>query len=123
MQWLANNAMPLLHWPGIAPSVHLADGTVLTLTPADLATAFPDTGGVNPQALAALKIGTRFTPNSTSVGDGLNTGGYLFNAKTPVDLNAHTAKIDWNATSHQTLFARMTVQYDHDGSAAQRNRG
>ena len=92
-------------------------GTVLTLTPADLATAFPDTGGVNPQALAALKIGTRFTPNSTSVGDGLNTGGYLFNAKTPVDLNAHTAKIDWNATSHQTLFARMTVQYDHDGSA------
>ncbi len=92
-------------------------GNILTLTPTDLATIFPDTGGENPAALAALKIGTRFTPNSTSVGDGLNTGGYLFNAKTPVSLNAHTAKLDYNITGHQTAYFRMTAQSDHDGSA------
>jgi hypothetical protein len=95
----------------------VTSGNVITLTPTDLATIFPDTGGVNPAALAALKIGARFAPNSTSVGDGLNTSGYLFNAKTPVDLNAHTAKLDWNITQHQTAYLRMTVQHDHDGSA------
>jgi len=99
-----------------------ADGScaaagIRDITPADLATAFPDTGGENPDALAALKIGTRFTPNSDSVGDGLNTGGYLFNANTPVHLNSNVARLDYNLTQHQTLFLRANVIYDHDASA------
>jgi hypothetical protein len=115
----------------IIPTASLAQGNIIsrvctaggsctgtrTLTPADIAAIFPDTGGENPAALQALQIGARFTPNSTSVGDGLNTGGFLFNAPTPVKLNSHVAKFDYNINQKQSLFARLNIIYDHDGSA------
>ena len=90
-----------------------------TLTPADIAAIFPDTGGENPAAVKALTHGASYGANSTSVGDGLNTGGFLFNAPAPVHLNSHVARLDYNLTSTQTLFLRGQVIHDHDGSVAQ----
>ena len=103
--------------PDPDPDKPCAPSGVRQLTPADILAIFPDTNGENPAALQALQVGARFTPNSNSVGDGLNTGGYLFNAPTPVQLNSHVAKFDFNLTQKQTLYVRGNVIYDHDGSA------
>lgn len=71
------------------------------------------TPGLNPTALAVLADAARRYPaNSTTLGDGLNTGGFRFNATTPSDLNVHIAKFDFNLTDRQTLFARGTYQDD-----------
>ena len=69
--------------------------------------------GRNPVALSILADAARRYPaNSTSVGDGLNTGGFRFNAALPRDLNVHLARFDYNLTDRQTLFARGVYQDD-----------
>ena len=89
-------------------------GALSTVNAAQLATIFPDIGGLNPAAIQALKDASGSYPtNDSSVGDGLNTGGYRFNASTPVSLNSNAVKLDFNLTTHQTLFLRGNVIYDH----------
>ncbi|HVQ38591.1 MAG TPA: carboxypeptidase-like regulatory domain-containing protein, partial [Pyrinomonadaceae bacterium] len=53
-------------------------GGIRTLTPANIATLYPSTGGVNQAGLALLQ--TAPLPNDFSTGDGLNFAGYRFNA-------------------------------------------
>ena len=88
------------------------------LTSAEIQSAFQnfnnDTGpGINPQALAVLAAAAqRYPANDTTVGDGLNTGGFRFNARTPTKLNTYIARLDFNLTNSQTLFARGNYQSD-----------
>lgn len=75
--------------------------------------AYPVTG-INPAALAALAAAAaKYPANDSTVGDGLNTGGFRFNAPTPTRLNSHVAKLDFNLTTNQTAFLRLNVIYDH----------
>jgi len=83
------------------------------LTPSDIAKIFPDTGGENAAALAGLTQGTKYTSNSSQVGDGLNTAGFVFNAPAPVHLNSHVIKFDYNLTQKQQLSARLNLLDDH----------
>jgi len=70
--------------------------------------------GLNPTAMAALSAAAAKYPNNDlTTGDQLNTGGFRFNAPTPIHLNGHIARIDLNATSKQTLFVRGQIQSDH----------
>ena len=70
--------------------------------------------GFNPAALAVLADAARRYPaNDASVGDGLNTGGFRFNAKTPSELNTYIARFDFNLTDRQTLFVRGNYQQDN----------
>jgi hypothetical protein len=70
--------------------------------------------GINPAATAALADAiSKYPANDNSVGDGLNTGGFRFNALTPVTLNSHTLKLDFNVTSKQQAFVRLNMQSDH----------
>jgi len=70
--------------------------------------------GINPTALAALAdAAAKYPANDSTTGDQLNTSGYRFNALTPVRLNSHTAKLDFNLTNTQTAFVRLQVQDDH----------
>ncbi|HMK21127.1 MAG TPA: hypothetical protein VK466_02265, partial [Terriglobales bacterium] len=55
----------------------------------------------------------KYPANDTTTGDQVNVGGYRFNAPTPVKLNSHVAKFDFNLTTKQSLFARLNVIYDH----------
>lgn len=72
--------------------------------------------GVNPAALAFLADKTRrYVANDTTVGDGINTGGYRFNASTPTTFDTYTAKFDFNLTNRQTLFVRGNYQEDNIG--------
>lgn len=70
-------------------------GGVNCLTPAEIQAAYQDFNhdngpGINSQALAVLAAAAqRYPANDTTVGDGLNTGGFRFNARTPTELNTY----------------------------------
>ena len=69
--------------------------------------------GLNPAGLSLLAAAAaRYPANSSSLGDGLNTAAFRFNAKTPTELNVYHARFDFNLTDRQTLFARGAYQQD-----------
>ncbi len=71
-------------------------------------------GGVNQTALDALAdAAAKYPANDVSVGDGLNTRRVPFNSPTPIKLNSHVAKLDFNLTTNQTAFLRVNVLHDH----------
>lgn len=75
-------------------------------------TIYPD-AQINPVALAALKdAATRYPSNNTTIGDGVNTGGFSFNAPRTIQENTHTAKFNWNISENQQMFARGIWQWD-----------
>jgi hypothetical protein len=87
------------------------------LTPAEINAAYTafngQTPGINPQTLAVLAAAAqRYPANDTTVGDGLNTGGFRFNARTPTELNTYIARFDFNLTNNQQLFLRGNYQND-----------
>jgi len=87
------------------------------LTPSEINAAYVaangSTPGINPQALAVLAgASQRYPVNDSTVGDGLNTGGFRFNARTPTELNTYIARFDFNLTNNQTLFLRGNYQND-----------
>ena len=70
--------------------------------------------GINSAALSALaQAAQKYQANDTSVGDGLNTGGFRFNAPIPTHLNNHYARFDFTPTSNQNLFVRANAIIDH----------
>jgi hypothetical protein len=96
-------------------TVHYAygNGQIGSLDLSQLQAVYPD-AGINAAALAAFADAeSKYPANDTSQGDQLNTGGFRFNSPTPVKLNSHVAKLDFNLTSRQTAFARLNVIYDH----------
>jgi hypothetical protein len=87
------------------------------LTPAEIEASYLAANGVspgvNPNALSVLAAAAaKYPANDFSVGDGLNTAGFRFNASTPSKLNTYIAKFDFNLTDRQTLFARANYQQD-----------
>ena len=93
-------------------------GGITTITSADLATIFPAMGGANPLAVAALAEAARKYPaNDNTIGDGLNTAGFRFNAPIRVNLNAHVARFDYNLSSKQQLNLRLQIQQDLFGGS------
>jgi hypothetical protein len=73
--------------------------------------------GINSAALTALaQAAQKYPANDTSVGDGLNTGGFRFNAPTPVHQNSSYARLDFVPTHNQNLFVRLNVIDDHVSS-------
>lgn len=94
-------------------------GTITALTPAQMATIFPQLNGENPLAVAALAAAAaKYPANDCTGGDRcVNTGAFRFNAPTPVQLNSHSAKFDFNITKRQQLFARANVIYDKTAQA------
>ncbi|HZT58139.1 MAG TPA: carboxypeptidase-like regulatory domain-containing protein [Pyrinomonadaceae bacterium] len=96
-----------------------ASGGITTVTAADLATIFPDLGGVNPAAVSALAAAAaKYPANDFTVGDGLNTAGFRFNASTPLRYSQHWANFDWNVTGKQVLTFRAIEQDDLTGGAS-----
>jgi len=89
------------------------NGQIGSLDLGKLQEAFPD-AGINQAALDQFAgAESKYAANDTSQGDQLNTGGFRFNSPTPVSLNSHVAKLDFNLSSHQTAFLRTNVIYDH----------
>ena len=61
---------------------------------------------------------SRYPVNDNTQGDGLNSGGFRFNAPTPVKQNAHTARIDWTITSDQKHLLSLRGNYQNDLTGA-----
>jgi hypothetical protein len=90
---------------------------VICLTPVEINAAYIGVNGVspgiNPAALAVLaSAAQRYPANDTTVGDGLNTSGFRFNARTPTQLNTYISRFDVNLTDRQNLFIRGNYQQD-----------
>lgn len=71
--------------------------------------------GINPLAVAVLSGAVSRYPSNNigqGVGDGINTGGFQFNAPTTTKENTHIAKFDWSPTESQQVFFRGNYQFD-----------
>jgi hypothetical protein len=87
-------------------------GGITTVTAAQLTTIFPSLG-VNQTAVAALAAAAaKYPANDNTVGDGLNTAGFRFNASTPLKYNQHWGSLGWNPTNNQHLEFRAILQDD-----------
>jgi hypothetical protein len=74
--------------------------------------------GIN-QTVVNLFAGvtSRYASNNLIQGDGLNTGGFLFNAPTTNKENTHIVRLDWNPFSNQQVFVRGNYQWDNSSLA------
>lgn len=96
-------------------------GVLRTITTAQINT-FTVTGGsapgpvvdVNPLTVALFASAAARYPSNTSGGDGLNTGGFRFNAPLPVKQNTHTANFTWAVTSDQKHQISLRGNYQQD---------
>ena len=85
---------------------------LITLTTAQLNGIYSQ-AGINPAAIAVFAgAASRYPANDPGVGDGLNTGGFRFNAPTTINEDTHIARFDYNINDKQTLFVRGTYQSD-----------
>jgi hypothetical protein len=106
------------------PLAHLGQGTVkyintanetVTLTAADIAALYPSLGGVNPNSVAVLAgAAQRYPANDDGAGDGINTGGFRFNAPLPLNWSTYTAKVDFNLSEKHQVFVRANYQWDNE---------
>jgi hypothetical protein len=79
---------------------------------------FPE-AGINQTVVNLFgSVTQRYPSNNTIVGDGLNSGGFLFNAPTTDKENTHIARLDWNAFSNQQVFFRGNFQWDNSTLAS-----
>jgi len=68
--------------------------------------------GFNPGLLQL--VNSRYPhANDLSAGDGLNTGGFVFNAPNPNTVNTYTTRVDYNINAIQKLYTRFTFYNVH----------
>ena len=101
------------------------DGNLVTLTPAQvnaLTLGGDPVVNLNPAATSVLAAAAaRYPANDFSLGDGLNTAGFRFNARVPQAQNTHTFRLDYKVTSDEkhSLSFRGVFQDDfQDGASA-----
>jgi len=67
----------------------------------------------NPAAVAVLaSAASKYASNDSSVGDGINTGGFRFNSPTTIKENTHIARFDLTINDDQEMFFRANYQWD-----------
>lgn len=69
---------------------------------------------VNPVAVSILSGAAMRYPSNLGGGDGLNTGGFRFNAPLPVKQNTHTGKFDWSVTNDQRQQVSLRLNFQDD---------
>ena len=88
-------------------------GSLAQLTPAQIQNIDPQHIGESAAVLQLLQAYP--VPNDNTVGDGLNTAGYRFNASVPLKYDTYIARIDYQLDSNgkHTIFWRGNLQNDH----------
>ena len=72
--------------------------------------------GVGPDSALVSVLSTRYPQsNTTALGDGVNTGGYIFTAPLKNVDNTFLGRIDYNISTNHRLFARGTWDRSSDG--------
>jgi Carboxypeptidase regulatory-like domain len=92
----------------------------VSVLPATATGSSPSVQNFDPLGIGASPALTAFLTsrypraNSTAVGDGLNTGGLVFNAPGNETLNDYVARLDLNLTSKMKVFARGSLVRETD---------
>ena len=110
--------------PRIVPLASLGQGQlkyrisatqVGTLSTAQLNQIFPSVG-INPAAVAALgAAAARYPANDFTIGDGINTAGYRFNAPLPLKNESQSLRLDFKLNSNHSIMARGNYIRDVNG--------
>src|SRR5215475_9583295 len=99
------------------PTPQNANRRCLSLTRAQISADYLAANGIDPGTNSAVfailaDAAKRYPANDTTVGDGLNTGGYRFNAPNPVIQNTYIARFDAKVNEKQNAFLRLNYQVD-----------
>jgi hypothetical protein len=87
------------------------------VTPAQVAALLPGAPGESASLLAFLN--SRYPrANDLTGGDGVNTGGYRFNAPASQTLNDYVVRLDYNLNDKMKLFARGSIVREFDDGFA-----
>lgn len=84
------------------------------VNPAGVASFDPQGVGDN-SALLSFINGRYPQANDLSGGDGVNTGGFRFNAPASRTANDYVARLDYNLNSKMKLFGRLSILRDNSG--------
>jgi hypothetical protein len=87
------------------------------ITPAQAATIDPKGVGED-QALLTFTNGRYPHANDLTQGDGINTGGFRFNAPVSRTVNDYVGRVDYNLTQKMKLFGRVSILRDSGGDDA-----
>lgn len=120
-----NNVVPLPHlgqgtlrFFGTGNPAYCSGG-VCNIPQSELNNVIYPSVGINQLAVNVLNsAATRYRSNNTDVGDGINTGGFRFNAPTTDNENTHILRLDYNLASNQQLFFRGNYQWDNSTGAS-----
>jgi Carboxypeptidase regulatory-like domain len=75
-----------------------------------------DPAGLGPDAPLVAVFASRYPmANTTALGDGVNTGGFIFTAPLKVASSTYIGRVDYNLTSSHRLFGRATWVRANDG--------
>jgi hypothetical protein len=88
-----------------------ANGDTATLTTAQIAALDPLHAPENTAWVQAYA--NRFPVSNAAGGDGINSGGYNFNAPDDDFITNYTGRVDYNLTATQKMFARFTVSHEN----------
>ncbi len=91
--------------------------TVESMSPAQVKAIDPAGVGELGSWLNLVTTRIKFHSNNNAVGDGLNSGGYIFNAPNDDYLKNFVGRVDYNLTDNQKMFARFTVAREEAVSA------
>ncbi len=96
------------------------DGSIATLSPADMRTRI-DPLGIGPNAAALNVLRAYPLPNDAAAGDSINTSGFRFNSPIKLDWQTYVAKLDYvvGSSGKHNLFVRGNLQDDKDTDASQ----
>lgn len=97
-----------------ASTLATAPACISTLTSAQIQALDP--AGMGPDMALVQVLANRYpSANTTAFGDGVNTGGFIFNLPLKRVDNTFVGRLDYNLTSKQRLFARGTWDRSVDG--------
>src|SRR5215471_17205251 len=91
-----------------ASRINTTPGCISTLTPAQVA-AF-DPKGIGADISLLQFVNSRYPhANDLTLGEGINTGGFRFNAPSDRSDNTYTTRIDWSASEKHKVFGRFNI--------------
>jgi len=96
---------------GVLRQLNIAQINSLTVTGGTTAGPVVD---VNPVVVSILASAAARYPSNIAGGDGLNTGGFRFNAPLPVKQNTYTGRLDWMITRNQKHVVSVRGNYQND---------
>jgi hypothetical protein len=116
---LVERTVPMASFRAGEVSYNNDEGGISTLTPAQIKALDPLGAGFDPSILTVI-TGRYPAPNDLSgnYGDLINSAGFRFNAPFPYVENDYVGRVDYNLSSTQKLFGRVTFAREDSTQSA-----